>query len=166
MDIWWKCEMLNLLLLFLGNSLCWARECERQQWPGSAVAPWVLKSLLWQTGGWQRFELVQKAPDGDCARMLWGVVLILSHSILLHLPKLHDWHHVLMFVLVQGLEDKCVTRQPLIYWHFSQTGEESSYAPVTDWSVLSTVLTDALESYNDLNAAMDLVLFEDAMQHV
>lgn len=75
-------------------------------------------------------------------------------------------HHVLMFVLVQGLEDKCVTRQPLIYWHFSQTGEESSYAPVTDWSVLSTVLTDALESYNDLNAAMDLVLFEDAMQHV
>uniref|UniRef100_A0A3P8V3P1 Dynein axonemal heavy chain 11 n=1 Tax=Cynoglossus semilaevis TaxID=244447 RepID=A0A3P8V3P1_CYNSE len=66
----------------------------------------------------------------------------------------------------EGLEDKCVTRQPLIYWHFSQTGEESSYAPVTDWSVLSTVLTDALESYNDLNAAMDLVLFEDAMQHV
>ncbi|XP_056236518.1 dynein axonemal heavy chain 11 isoform X2 [Seriola aureovittata] len=66
----------------------------------------------------------------------------------------------------EGLEDKKVTKQPLLYCHFSQMGEEASYAPVRDWFVLRTILTDALESYNELNAAMDLVLFEDAMQHV
>uniref|UniRef100_A0A665V5K8 Dynein, axonemal, heavy chain 11 n=1 Tax=Echeneis naucrates TaxID=173247 RepID=A0A665V5K8_ECHNA len=66
----------------------------------------------------------------------------------------------------EGLEDKEVTKQPLLYFHFSQMGEEACYAPVRDWSVLRTILTDALESYNELNAAMDLVLFEDAMQHV
>ncbi|KAG7242136.1 hypothetical protein INR49_024182, partial [Caranx melampygus] len=66
----------------------------------------------------------------------------------------------------EGLEDKKVTKQPLLYCHFSQMGEEASYAPVRDWAVLRTILTDALESYNELNAAMDLVLFEDAMQHV
>uniref|UniRef100_A0A672ZPD5 Dynein, axonemal, heavy chain 11 n=1 Tax=Sphaeramia orbicularis TaxID=375764 RepID=A0A672ZPD5_9TELE len=66
----------------------------------------------------------------------------------------------------EGLEDKKVTKQPLLYCHFAQQGEDASYSPVTDWSVLRTVLTDALESYNELNAAMNLVLFEDAMQHV
>ncbi|GAA6224990.1 dynein heavy chain 11, axonemal-like isoform X1 [Lates japonicus] len=66
----------------------------------------------------------------------------------------------------EGLEDKKVTKQPLLYCHFSQMGEEASYAPVTDWSVLRAILTDALESYNELNAAMNVVLFEDAMQHV
>ncbi|XP_049439851.1 dynein axonemal heavy chain 11 [Epinephelus fuscoguttatus] len=66
----------------------------------------------------------------------------------------------------EGLEDKKVTKQPLLYCHFAQMGDEASYAPVTDWAVLRSILTDALESYNELNAAMNLVLFEDAMQHV
>lgn len=35
-----------------------------------------------------------------------------------------------------------------------------------DWEVLRTFLTEALDNYNELNAAMHLVLFEDAMQHV
>ncbi|CAB1446422.1 unnamed protein product, partial [Pleuronectes platessa] len=66
----------------------------------------------------------------------------------------------------RGLEDKTLTKEPLLYCHFSQMSEEASYAPVADWSVLRTILTDALENYNELNAAMNLVLFEDAMQHV
>ncbi|XP_060906749.1 dynein axonemal heavy chain 11 [Labrus mixtus] len=66
----------------------------------------------------------------------------------------------------EGLEDKEMTKQPLLYCHFSQTGNEPSYTPVKDWSSLNSILTDALESYNELNAAMNLVLFEDAMQHV
>uniref|UniRef100_UPI0037E727D7 dynein axonemal heavy chain 11 n=1 Tax=Semicossyphus pulcher TaxID=241346 RepID=UPI0037E727D7 len=66
----------------------------------------------------------------------------------------------------EGLEDKEVTKQPLLYCHFAQRGDEASYTPVSDWSALKSVLTDALESYNELNAAMNLVLFEDAMQHV
>lgn len=59
-----------------------------------------------------------------------------------------------------------MTKQPLLYCHFNQTAGESFYTPMSDWSVLRAFLTDALESYNELNAAMDLVLFEDAMQHV
>ncbi|XP_034084207.1 dynein heavy chain 11, axonemal [Gymnodraco acuticeps] len=69
-------------------------------------------------------------------------------------------------VCFEGLEDKKVTQQPLLYCHFAQKGNEASYAPVADWTALRSVLTDALESYNELNAAMDLVLFEDAMEHV
>ena len=32
--------------------------------------------------------------------------------------------------------------------------------------MLSRLLKEALESYNEINAAMNLVLFEDAMMHV
>ena len=38
--------------------------------------------------------------------------------------------------------------------------------PVTTWESLKRILEEALESYNDINAIMNLVLFEDAMQHV
>lgn len=68
--------------------------------------------------------------------------------------------------LFQGLKDTEVMKQPLLYCHFAQTGEEALYAAVSDWTSLRSILTDALESYNELNAAMNLVLFEDAMQHV
>ena len=38
--------------------------------------------------------------------------------------------------------------------------------PVSDWQNLSKLLNEALKSYNELNACMDLVLFEDAMAHI
>lgn len=37
---------------------------------------------------------------------------------------------------------------------------------VKDWSTLHRLLSEAMVSYNDLVAAMNLVLFEDAMMHV
>lgn len=37
---------------------------------------------------------------------------------------------------------------------------------VKDWSTLHRLLSEAMVSYNDLVAAMKLVLFEDAMMHV
>ena len=43
---------------------------------------------------------------------------------------------------------------------------EPKYMPVLNWQSLSKILNDALRSYNELNAAMDLVLFEDAMSHI
>ena len=43
---------------------------------------------------------------------------------------------------------------------------EPKYMPVNDWETLNKLLTEALKSYNELNAVMDLVLFEDAMSHV
>lgn len=38
--------------------------------------------------------------------------------------------------------------------------------PIKKWENLSKLLTEAMSSYNDLVAAMNLVLFEDAMMHV
>ena len=34
---------------------------------------------------------------------------------------------------------------------------EPKYMPVIEWASLNKILTDALTSYNELNAAMDLV---------
>ena len=51
------------------------------------------------------------------------------------------------------------------YPNFRGIGEPK-YMPVQDWKGLNKILTDALASYNELNAAMDLVLFEDAMSHI
>ncbi|XP_023680034.2 dynein axonemal heavy chain 11 isoform X2 [Paramormyrops kingsleyae] len=66
----------------------------------------------------------------------------------------------------EGLEDHMVLREPLIYCHFSQGPGKHHYMPVKDWATLRSILTEALESYNELHATMNLVLFEDAMQHV
>ncbi|MED6290068.1 Dynein heavy chain 11, axonemal, partial [Characodon lateralis] len=66
----------------------------------------------------------------------------------------------------EGLEIEKVDKQPLLYCHFANMGGGSSYVPLTNWSTLRTILTEALESYNELYPAMNLVLFEDAMQHV
>uniref|UniRef100_A0A8C4PUN9 Dynein axonemal heavy chain 11 n=1 Tax=Equus asinus asinus TaxID=83772 RepID=A0A8C4PUN9_EQUAS len=61
---------------------------------------------------------------------------------------------------------RVLLQQPLIYCHFANGGEDPCYMPVKDWEVLKTILTETLDNYNELNATMPLVLFEDAMQHV
>ena len=38
--------------------------------------------------------------------------------------------------------------------------------PIEGWNELNKVLVEALDNYNELNAAMNLVLFEDAMMHI
>ena len=43
---------------------------------------------------------------------------------------------------------------------------EKVYDRVSNFSELSELLNGTLEEYNETNAAMDLVLFEDAMKHV
>ena len=59
-----------------------------------------------------------------------------------------------------------VLDKPLIYCHFAKGIGEPKYMPIQTWQGLNKILTDALHSYNELNAAMDLVLFEDAMSHI
>ena len=59
-----------------------------------------------------------------------------------------------------------VLKSPLIYCHFAKGIGEPKYMPINNWEGLNKTLTDALRGYNELNAAMDLVLFEDAMRHV
>lgn len=74
--------------------------------------------------------------------------------------------YIFLFLLLQDVDSRVLLQQPLIYCHFAHGGEDPCYMPVKDYKVLRTVLTEMLDSYNDLNAAMHLVLFEDAMQHV
>lgn len=80
---------------------------------------------------------------------------------------LDRWHdYVFLFLLLQGVDSRVLLQQPLIYCHFANGGEDPCYMPVKDWEVLKTILTETLDNYNELNATMPLVLFEDAMQHV
>ena len=56
--------------------------------------------------------------------------------------------------------------KPLIYCHFAQGLGDKIYDEVEDFDGLYKTLMEALEEYNETNAVMDLVLFEDAMKHI
>lgn len=43
---------------------------------------------------------------------------------------------------------------------------EPCYCLVDGWEQLSSTLTAALDTYNQLHSTMNLVLFQEAMQHV
>lgn len=56
--------------------------------------------------------------------------------------------------------------KPLLFCHFAKGIGNLNYLRIENWEVLTKLLHDALENYNEINAAMNLVLFEDAMQHM
>lgn len=64
------------------------------------------------------------------------------------------------------MHEEAVLQEPLIYMHSTVKCEESSYTPVSGWEHLSCILNEALDSYNELHSTMNLVLFQEAMQHV
>ncbi|XP_029686282.1 dynein heavy chain 11, axonemal isoform X1 [Takifugu rubripes] len=66
----------------------------------------------------------------------------------------------------EGVDESMFIHQPLVYCHFAQGVGEPRYHQVSDWEKLQKTLADALEHYNELHAVMDLVLFEEAIQHV
>ncbi|KAI1896623.1 hypothetical protein AGOR_G00096680 [Albula goreensis] len=53
-----------------------------------------------------------------------------------------------------------------MYCHFGCGIGEPKYMPVPSWETLNKTLLEALDNYNEVNAAMNLVLFEDAMSHI
>uniref|UniRef100_A0A672VBH7 Dynein axonemal heavy chain 17 n=1 Tax=Strigops habroptila TaxID=2489341 RepID=A0A672VBH7_STRHB len=53
-----------------------------------------------------------------------------------------------------------------VYCHFAKGISEPCYRPVPTWEELNQILVEALDNYNEVNPAMNLVLFEDAMCHV
>lgn len=69
-------------------------------------------------------------------------------------------------LILQGIDESILINQPLIYSHFAHGVGEPRYSQVSDWEKLQKTLTDALEHYNELHANMNLVLFEEAMQHM
>ncbi|XP_048056692.1 dynein axonemal heavy chain 11 isoform X1 [Megalobrama amblycephala] len=66
----------------------------------------------------------------------------------------------------EGIDESIFINQPLIYSHFAYGVGEPRYAQVTDLEKLQKTLMDALEHYNELHSDMNLVLFEEAMQHI
>jgi dynein heavy chain len=62
-------------------------------------------------------------------------------------------------------EEECF-KKPNIWCHFAHGVGEPKYAPIAGYPELNKILTDALENYNEMNAAMNLVLFEDAMCNI
>ncbi|XP_076154706.1 dynein axonemal heavy chain 17-like isoform X2 [Alosa pseudoharengus] len=56
--------------------------------------------------------------------------------------------------------------KPNIYCHFAKGIGDSKYYPVENWGSLNKLLMEGLDSYNEVNAVMNLVLFEDAMSHI
>ena len=69
-------------------------------------------------------------------------------------------------LLVQDVDEQEMMASPNIFCHFASGIGDPKYLPVPSWSDLSKLLLEALDSYNEINAVMSLVLFEDAMQHV
>ena len=59
-----------------------------------------------------------------------------------------------------------MTAKPRIVCHFANGMGDGTYDFVKAWDALNKVLVNALEQYNEFNAQMNLVLFEDAMSHV
>lgn len=68
--------------------------------------------------------------------------------------------------LSKEMEEEAVLQEPLIYLHSSVASAEPSYMPIAGWEQLSCILNEALDGYNELHPAMNLVLFQEAMQHV
>ncbi|KAG8222095.1 hypothetical protein J437_LFUL000858, partial [Ladona fulva] len=89
--------------------------------------------------------------------------------------KLTDEKDLEAFAKIQGdivkknfeeVDEAAIGERPNIYCHFALGIGEPKYMPISDWTCLAKLLHEALVSYNDLVAAMNLVLFEDAMMHV
>ncbi|CAH1986862.1 unnamed protein product [Acanthoscelides obtectus] len=66
----------------------------------------------------------------------------------------------------EEIDESIVFEKPNIYCHFAGGIGEPKYMPIKKWIDLTKLLNEALSSYNDLVAAMNLVLFEDAMMHI
>ncbi|NXA28829.1 DYH17 protein, partial [Ibidorhyncha struthersii] len=64
------------------------------------------------------------------------------------------------------LSEDLVFAEPNIYCHFAQGIGEPKYLPVPSWPALNKLLVEALDNYNEVNGAMSLVLFEDAVSHI
>jgi dynein heavy chain, axonemal len=67
---------------------------------------------------------------------------------------------------VEELDESVVFDKPNIFCHFSGGIGEPKYMPIPDWQTLTKLLQEAMLAYNDIVAAMNLVLFEDAMNHI
>lgn len=66
------------------------------------------------------------------------------------------------------VKEEVLYAQPVIYTSFISAcqGHEKAYLWCDDVEVLKKILEDKLTEYNDSNGTMDLVLFQQAMEHI
>ncbi|XP_006734337.1 dynein heavy chain 17, axonemal [Leptonychotes weddellii] len=64
------------------------------------------------------------------------------------------------------LGDELLFAKPNLFCHFSHGIGEPKYLSVINLAHLNKLLADVLDSYNEVNAVMNLVLFEDAVAHI
>ncbi|KAI5103364.1 dynein beta chain, ciliary, partial [Silurus meridionalis] len=112
----------------------------------------------------------------ECVKDTFDLIRIWMHECnRVYRDRLTDVPDIELFEKIQ--EDVCkscfeeidsgkLMEKPNIYCHFAQGIGDPQYFPIPSWTALNKLLTEALESYNEVNAAMDLVLFEDAMSHI
>ncbi|XP_068439704.1 dynein axonemal heavy chain 9 isoform X3 [Clinocottus analis] len=66
----------------------------------------------------------------------------------------------------EDAEETLQTRELNLYCHFARGLGEARYMAAESWSCLNKTLLEVLDSYNEVNATLNLVLFEDAMAHI
>uniref|UniRef100_A0A4W6EVU6 Dynein axonemal heavy chain 11 n=1 Tax=Lates calcarifer TaxID=8187 RepID=A0A4W6EVU6_LATCA len=104
----------------------------------------------------------------ECIRYPMDLVhLWLHESSRVYSDKLMEEKDVELFnKILLDTDESMFIHQPLVYCHFAHGVGEPRYHQASDWEKLQKTLADALEHYNELHAVMDLVLFEEAIQHV
>ena len=78
------------------------------------------------------------------------------------------WEFVRQGAKAFDIKEEQLLQEPIIYTSFVSAcqGHEKAYLGLEEIDVLKKVLEDKLFEYNDTNAAMDLVLFQQAMEHI
>jgi dynein heavy chain len=68
----------------------------------------------------------------------------------------------------EAAKEEQIFEEPLIYTSFIAmcAGHEATYLPVAEMAKLKETLEAKLEEYNEVVAKMDLVLFDQAMEHI
>lgn len=65
-------------------------------------------------------------------------------------------------------KEEAILEQPLIYTSFvsAAEGHDKTYLPIRDIAHLKHILENKLSEYNEQVSTMNLVLFEQAMEHI
>jgi len=108
--------------------------------------------------------------NAECCKTQMDVVRLFVHEATrVYRDKLVDIADVEMFDKLvrevikksfEDLNDADVMHQPLMYCHFALGIGDPKYMPITVYAELNKLLVDALDNHNEINMAMNLVLFE------